>query len=206
MTVGLMAAFADGDKSDVERAEVKRITDTLPEASANPAAVYQRVLLRQITVADAAAPTLTLTPASIVIGVGGTQQFVAVYDPDGSGPASPQSIAGTQASWKSSNLLAVIVDKTGLGKGWRAGSAKVKATYAGLTASADITVGSTPDPPTAPPDEPPPANDVPGPTLKLLPGSTVVGNRPSSPHPESNVRHANASARLCVETVTTPLR
>jgi uncharacterized protein (DUF697 family)/tellurite resistance protein len=55
LTIGLMAAFADGGKSDVERAEIKRLTDTLPDASANPAALYQRVLLRQVAVADAAA-------------------------------------------------------------------------------------------------------------------------------------------------------
>lgn len=94
-------------------------------------------------VADAAAPTLKLLPGSTIVGVGGTMRFVAVYDPDGSGPALPQFVDGAQATWKSNNAMALIMDKTGLGLGWRAGTAKVKVTYAGLTASSDVTVAGT---------------------------------------------------------------
>jgi uncharacterized protein (DUF697 family) len=56
VTVALMAAFADGGKSDVERAEVKRITESLDGGDLNTSTLYQRVLLRQATLAGAVAP------------------------------------------------------------------------------------------------------------------------------------------------------
>ncbi len=57
LTVCLMAAFADGGKDDRERAEIKRICESLPQARAS--ALYQRVLLRQVTLRDAVAPLTT---------------------------------------------------------------------------------------------------------------------------------------------------
>lgn len=56
LTLSLMAAFADGVKHDAERAELKRIVESLPHSDVQPAALYQRVLLKQITLAQAAAP------------------------------------------------------------------------------------------------------------------------------------------------------
>ena len=55
LTLALMAAFADGGKSDVERAEVKRITESLDGGDLNTSALYQRVLLRQATLGGAVA-------------------------------------------------------------------------------------------------------------------------------------------------------
>lgn len=55
LTIALMAAFADGGKSDVERAEIKRILAGLSGDSLNPSAIFQRVLLRQTTLAGEAA-------------------------------------------------------------------------------------------------------------------------------------------------------
>jgi uncharacterized protein (DUF697 family)/tellurite resistance protein len=55
LTLALMAAFADGAKHDTERAELKRIAESLPHAEVKPAALYQRVLLKQVTPAQAAA-------------------------------------------------------------------------------------------------------------------------------------------------------
>ena len=54
LTLCLMAAFADGGKSDVERAELKRIAENFPESDVNLAALYHRVLLRQVSAAQAA--------------------------------------------------------------------------------------------------------------------------------------------------------
>lgn len=59
-TLALMAAFADGGKSDVERAEVKRIAEGLPSGNLNPSALYQRVLLRQATLSGAVASLMTM--------------------------------------------------------------------------------------------------------------------------------------------------
>jgi uncharacterized protein (DUF697 family) len=51
-----MAAFADGEKSEVERAEIKRIAQGMAGAEADLATLYQDVLLRRITLADAVRP------------------------------------------------------------------------------------------------------------------------------------------------------
>ncbi len=51
----LLAAFADGGASDGERAELKRIGESLLPPELHPAALYQKVLLRQIDVPAAAA-------------------------------------------------------------------------------------------------------------------------------------------------------
>ena len=55
LTLGLMAAFADGDKDERERGEVKRIADALAgEGAINVAALYQDVLLRRVDLASVA--------------------------------------------------------------------------------------------------------------------------------------------------------
>lgn len=51
----LLAAFADGSASDGERTELKRIGESLLPPELHPAALYQKVLLRQIDVPAAAA-------------------------------------------------------------------------------------------------------------------------------------------------------
>jgi uncharacterized protein (DUF697 family)/uncharacterized tellurite resistance protein B-like protein len=73
LTLALMAAFADGAKHDSERAEIKRIAESLPHAEVNPAALLQRVLLKQVTVAEAAArlqsPELQQLAYEMAVGV-----------------------------------------------------------------------------------------------------------------------------------------
>ena len=58
VTICLLAAFADGGKSDSERARLKDVFDSIGAENAQFAgqmpAIYQRVLMRQVTVADAA--------------------------------------------------------------------------------------------------------------------------------------------------------
>lgn len=56
LSIALMAAFADGGKSELERAELKRILEGLPADELNPGSVLQRVLLRQVTLDGAAVP------------------------------------------------------------------------------------------------------------------------------------------------------
>jgi len=55
LTVALMAGFADGVKNDAERAELKRIAQSLPQDGVQPAALYQRVLLKQVTLTQTVA-------------------------------------------------------------------------------------------------------------------------------------------------------
>jgi tellurite resistance protein/uncharacterized protein (DUF697 family) len=56
LAIALMAAFADGEKSEAEHAELRRIADTLGTQAAglNLPALVQDVLLGRLTVADAA--------------------------------------------------------------------------------------------------------------------------------------------------------
>lgn len=55
LTLSLMAAFADGDKNVTERAQIKGIADTLDgEGSLNISALYQDVLLKRTSLAEAA--------------------------------------------------------------------------------------------------------------------------------------------------------
>ncbi len=49
-----MAGFADGVNNDAERAAFKRIADSLMQDGGQPAALYQRVLLKQVTLSQAA--------------------------------------------------------------------------------------------------------------------------------------------------------
>ena len=55
LTIALMAAFADGNNDNRERDEVRRITEAMgSEAGINTAAIYQNVLLKKISLTDAA--------------------------------------------------------------------------------------------------------------------------------------------------------
>ena len=57
LTVSLLAAFADGHKADAEREAIRRLADTLGHASggASLAQLYQDVLLKRVSLADAVA-------------------------------------------------------------------------------------------------------------------------------------------------------
>lgn len=54
LTICLLAAFADGAQSDVERAELKRIAESLPDGELQPVALYHRVFLGQASIESAA--------------------------------------------------------------------------------------------------------------------------------------------------------
>ena len=56
LTICLLAAFADGGKSEAERAAIKTIMGNLPVTDTDRVALYQSVLLGQVSVAQAAQP------------------------------------------------------------------------------------------------------------------------------------------------------
>ena len=56
LTVCMLAAFADGANSDVERAAIKQMAQNLPDLGTDHAALYQKVLLGQISSAQAVQP------------------------------------------------------------------------------------------------------------------------------------------------------
>lgn len=59
LTICLLAAFADGAQSDVERAELKRIAESLPDSELQPVTLYHRVFLGQASTESAAAALST---------------------------------------------------------------------------------------------------------------------------------------------------
>jgi uncharacterized protein (DUF697 family)/tellurite resistance protein len=73
LTIALLAAFADGSKGDAERAEVRRVAESLGNAQINMAALYQDVLLKRATVASAAAalsaPEIKQLAFELAVGV-----------------------------------------------------------------------------------------------------------------------------------------
>lgn len=56
LTVCMLAAFADGANSEVERGAIKRIAENLPNLGTDHAALYQKVLLGQVSSAQAVQP------------------------------------------------------------------------------------------------------------------------------------------------------
>ena len=63
LAICLMAAFADGDNSDVERAEIRKIAESVLGGDVHKAAIYQSVLMGQLDLSTAAGP-LAGGPAS----------------------------------------------------------------------------------------------------------------------------------------------
>ena len=72
LTIALMAAFADGSKGDAERAEVRRVAESL-SAELNTAVLVQDVLLKRVSVASVAAalpsPELRQLAFELAVGV-----------------------------------------------------------------------------------------------------------------------------------------
>ena len=79
ITLALMAAFADGDNREVERAEVRRIADALSaNGSINVAAIYQDVILNRASIENAVAALTTAEAKSLAF-----EMCVCVCDADG---------------------------------------------------------------------------------------------------------------------------
>lgn len=59
LTISLMASFADGSTSDVERDEIRRVAEGLGAGGVDVAALYQDVLLKRVDLGDAVAGLAT---------------------------------------------------------------------------------------------------------------------------------------------------
>ncbi|MHB9005933.1 MAG: DUF533 domain-containing protein [Limisphaerales bacterium] len=106
LTLVLMAAFADGAKHDAERAELKRIAESLPHADVQPAALYQRVLLKQVTPAQAAAPLQSPEVRQLAY-----EMAVCVCDADGAQTDAEKAfLAGLRRELKLEEKAAAAVD------------------------------------------------------------------------------------------------
>jgi uncharacterized protein (DUF697 family)/tellurite resistance protein len=76
--ISLLAAFADGSKDDRERAQIKRIAETLADPMVNSAALYHDVLLGKVDL-DAAAAAIGSPPLRQLA----YEMAVCVCDADG---------------------------------------------------------------------------------------------------------------------------
>jgi tellurite resistance protein len=86
LTLSLMAAFSDGHKDESERAELKRIADSLAgEGSIKLAALYQDVLLKRVSVATAVAALTSPETRQLAF-----EMAVCVCDADGVQSAGEQ--------------------------------------------------------------------------------------------------------------------
>ena len=87
LTLSLMAAFADGNKDESERAEIKRIADALvDEGSFNLAALYQDVLLKRVSLPSAVAALGSPEARQLAF-----EMAVCVCDADGVQSAAEQN-------------------------------------------------------------------------------------------------------------------
>lgn len=73
LTIALLAAFADGSKADAERAEVRRVAESLELGDLNLPGLMQDVLLKRANIASAAAaltsPELRQLAYELAVGV-----------------------------------------------------------------------------------------------------------------------------------------
>lgn len=87
VTVSLLAAFADGDKHERERAEIKRIADGLSQADGiHLPTLYQDVLMKRVTLASVV-PALASNDARQLA----YEMAVCVCDADGAQSAAEQA-------------------------------------------------------------------------------------------------------------------
>jgi alpha-tubulin suppressor-like RCC1 family protein len=90
-----------------------------------------------VTVSDP--PTVVVSPTEVSIAVGATQQFSAVVR-DGSGAV----VSAPQLTWSSDAVSVAGVDGTGRAAGLARGIARIKVDYQNVSATAVLTVRTTP--------------------------------------------------------------
>lgn len=90
ISVSLLAAFVDGDKHERERAEVKRIAESLSQSDAvHMPTLVQDVLMKRVTVASAAASLRSMEARQLAY-----EMAVCVCDADGAQSAQEQRFLG----------------------------------------------------------------------------------------------------------------
>jgi len=130
LTIAWLAAFADGDKSDVERAQLRSIASTLASAGStvDVQAVLQDVLLKRVSLAQAVAGLSTQEQRQLAF-----ELAVTVCDADGAQSQAEQQFLSTLKAALGSGLdsgfaaqtagLALLVDAPGTGAGTASPSA-----------------------------------------------------------------------------------
>src|SRR5512135_172425 len=86
-----------------------------------------------VTVVLAPVASVTITPASATVGLGGSLQLAATVK-----DAGGNTLTGRAVTWQSSNSLAVTVSGTGLVRGVGQGDATITATSEGVSGTAAI--------------------------------------------------------------------
>ncbi|MBL8520351.1 MAG: DUF533 domain-containing protein [Betaproteobacteria bacterium] len=129
VTIALLAAFADGNNTEAERAEVKRIADSLSASGEmNIAAIYQDVLMKRVDVASAAAQLSSAESKTLAY-----ELAVCVCDADGAQTAAEKQ------------FLAQLAQTLGVD----AGHARAFNADAESLAAAPLAAGTSVEPPLA---------------------------------------------------------
>lgn len=118
---GLVTAAAVGQTTVTAVAQA----DTMQKASAS------------ITVTQAPVASVSLSPTTATLQVGGTQQFTATPR-----DASGNALTGRTVSWSSSNTAVATVSAAGLVTGVASGTATITATSEGKSGTATVTVNA----------------------------------------------------------------
>jgi uncharacterized protein YjdB len=92
-----------------------------------------------VTVTTVAVSSVTVSPATAAIWIGGAQQFTATAMDSAGNP-----LTGRLITWSSTNPAVATVSIGGLARGVSAGSATISATSEGQTATATVTVSPVP--------------------------------------------------------------
>jgi uncharacterized protein YjdB len=99
-----------------------------------------------VVVAQASVASVTVSPASVSLAVGGSRQLVAVPRDQGG-----MLLGGRAITWNSSAAGVAAVDNDGLVTAVASGSATITATVEGRSGTSSVTVAALPPPPPPPP-------------------------------------------------------
>jgi parallel beta-helix repeat protein len=141
-STGMMTALAPGSATIYASADL-----VSPELATYDSALEQNIAGKsgkvkkgrtKATVTQAPVSSVTMSPTSSSIGIGGTVQFSATLrDADGN------TVTGSSITWSSSNTAIATVSASGLVRGVAFGSADVVATVNGVQSSAVVDVVPT---------------------------------------------------------------
>lgn len=150
--LGMSTAPQPAGSGNIPRETAQTLTNLTPSteyffraAAANQFGTSRGAIQRFTTSSDPPPAILTVSPSAASIACGASQQFSALYDPDGAGPQEPRSVT-TDAAWSSGDTGVAVREAAGLFRGVGAGTAAITALYQNVSGSATLTVGTCREP------------------------------------------------------------
>lgn len=139
------AVYSSATPASVSISNGGVITGVAPGSSALTASFGGKTATAQATTTAVTVSSITVTPASAIVPIGGTQQYIAVATySDNSTAFIPSSVV-----WTSSNTATAVVLNNGVATGVTTGNSTITAAVGSKSGSAQITVtaGVPPPPP-----------------------------------------------------------